>query len=75
MKSLEERVADLEKYIEQLSSANKLPLTLDQALQGAGYIKQTSVTKNKTITYYVATTPTTGVTHQIVITNGVLTTT
>lgn len=72
---LAKRVAVLEEAIEKMTSANSIPIWLDQALQGAGYVKQTSVTKNKVLTYYVADASTTGVTHKIVITNGVLTTT
>jgi hypothetical protein len=73
---LEARIEALEQKLSDQESANTIPLKLDQALQGRGFVKDKTLAENlannASGTYYVATSSGGAVTHKIVFSNGIL---
>ena len=77
---LEERIVELEQFIEQIKTARLLPTEVDEALKQRGFMKVISQDApfnpthpaSGTNTYYVATISGGTVDHQIVFKDGIL---
>lgn len=71
IEQLEARIAALEEKQAMSGSSSTLPLSLDQALTGRGFVKET--VSNLSGTFYAATSSGGAVTHAVTFVNGRIT--